>query len=666
MLCVLHGPLLPIPSFSRSPSSARSRTLERFRFFHVYANPSEVFSQVFETFGGVAFAKTCGLHLGRRRDAQQLSEARRTCRIMWRFVVNLIGSLALSHMKYRVPPQTFVVLGGDPQEQSVIDELARMKLQFEAVERLEQQSLESTVAASFVRDMEWPAEQWARENMIFLLEGSWAVIPSWLRKQCREYGCAHNTTLQVENTIRVCRDKASGNPANRLEQKACWHSMVYGQSLHQDYGRPPLPVTGAAAAASTKRVPEFLFDHAKDPAALTITEEDFKHLSSKAADWPTLGPYNKRANSLMTFAAVAAGGDYAEIDGYWKSLLLSPGMGVKRPNEPAFLVIETTPHGFLKIRLPLVEEAGVKALDLAAPGPCNVVFDAVSDVDGLELIEFSALPPGDPESVLMARCPCIRVVQLPGRRSLLKTAVLRGLRNLKTYYLKKLFDDELKIEYERGHKPRSERALLRAIAEHILGDGFTEAIWKSICEQRWPDKTDEDDVSANSPVLDENLFDSGDEEDHDEDFEAEVKEFYRKERARQQKNLAKRAAAMRQPAASGQRPTNVDVFTPAVKEKLPDFTGGLTQRAAKRFLPPGYTLTKAVTNDSRWRVRGPNLTEKQKVYQRDDPHSDGRTLLYVLQVAWSAFKRAGGSECPFDLDDWPGLNLQEPLVPTAS
>ena len=147
------------------------------------------------------------------RDTQQL-----LANTMWKFGVNLVGTLAVSNCRYLIPPRSFIVLTS-PDESARQRCLAELAATFEVVEKLEQRANGDRDIAQWLKNMEWPGHVWVRENFSFLAETRFQTVYPWLEEELVGYGRSHNTSLLIENLFNVSRAISKKSTRHRLEAK---------------------------------------------------------------------------------------------------------------------------------------------------------------------------------------------------------------------------------------------------------------------------------------------------------------------------------------------------------------------------------------------------------------------------------------------------------------
>jgi hypothetical protein len=123
--------------------------------------------------------------------------------------------------------------------------------------------------------------------------------------------------------------------------------------------------------------------------------------------------------------------------------------------------------------------------------------------------------------------------------------------------------------------------------------------------------------------------------------------------------VAKRSRLMREKvlaeladAKAGKAAMAADVKDVA-KKKIDAKAGGYTQPQAKKFVPPGSTVTKSVVRTKYWQIRAGYMHPFiSRTFDSDiTGDSDTSALRYCLNIAWGKYRSSGGeAPCPWDID----------------
>ena len=129
------------------------------------------------------------------------------------------------------------------------------------------------------------------------------------------------------------------------------------------------------------------------------------------------------------------------------SLLMVPGSFVKHPDGPVMLVVSATPFGFIGYRCSYKKQDNDFVVDLQAIPEDPVTFDYVDGVRRWKCVEVVPVLLASPASSTVSA----RSLHFDCKESfeLLKFSRRKGIPNLTTFYLRKLYA-ELGCAHERG------------------------------------------------------------------------------------------------------------------------------------------------------------------------------------------------------------------------
>ena len=256
----------------------------------------------------------------------------------------------------------------------------------------------------------------------------------------------------------------------------------------------------------------------------------------------------------------------------------------------------------------------------------------------------------------------LAVVAVGKPETLLEHAAHRGFRGLSVAQMGKLFN-VLQIPLEGARKPTSQAGLLTALGKHVLGAAWTDKA-EEIAARR-VDIDDDHDFMTKEHTFTEaefNLLTAEDQDEWHEAYESELaKEKEAWQRARLQKcdlkaKVKKAGGGGGLPEAassSGASSSGGVAVVAVVKEKIVVKAGGYTQPQAKRFLPPGATITKSVVRTSYWQIRAHYLEHSiSKAFDSEvTGESEHSALVYLLSLAWAKYSGCDGEQpCPWEMD----------------
>jgi hypothetical protein len=496
--------------------------------------------------------------------------------------------------------------------------------------------------------MEWPLSTWVRENLVYLAELEFKGTYSWQQDELVGFGRAFHTTLLCENMFNVARKAMRANSRGQLESKTLWHTLAVSNPISKDFDRPCPPITSAAGVASAKKVPSSVFDFTAGECSLS--EEQLSSLGSSKPDWPNHGPLNHKLAAMQSQAALKAAGDWKVLEFIWLSLLLEPGTYVHNVEQrKSFIVVAVSRFGFLGFRCLLQKKGDISVLSLADAPHQPVVFEYVTRPEHWKAVALTIVVPGDDGAAVVSNSSCFTVAVCGKPEPLLEFSVQRGLVQMTTFHLKRLFS-WLDVPWVRGNKPQTETDLIVAIAKHVLGDKFDETVQTNIIGARTAQPLAA--AKMHQPVVAGGLFEELTEELEVDELQHEIN-LLRQQAVKSQAKAAARegllTAAFSQVASrpSMQRDRRQAISWPSE---------GMSQAAAKKLFPPQCSVSKEATWHHRWKARAPYLGSCSRMFKPELPGDDTAALKYILRQAWKAW--LGGDpdrQCPWLLGD--GLDL---------
>eukprot|EP00971_Amphidinium_carterae_P329409 6461836-Amphidinium_carterae.1 len=84
-------------------------------------------------------------------------------------------------------------------------------------------------------------------------------------------------------------------------------------------------------------------------------------------------------------------------------------------------------------------------------------------------------------------------------------------------------------------------------------------------------------------------------------------------------------------------------------------TTGLSQDAAREWLPPETSIAKDVT-ENRWRIKSvylPGKGNKSKSFGPRSQVTDSQALQVLLVAVWHAYEQSTGARCPYTFENFP-------------
>lgn len=200
---------------------------------------------------------------------------------MYKFVIALAGSLAVSNWKCVAPPRLFVLLAS-PEVAVRTKGLGLLKQHFDSLEALDLWAHDDPEVKRWIISMEWPLLPWARENMSYLCGTESQEVYPWLPEEITGYGRSHNSTLLVEHLFNVGRRISKKDPRTEIQAKGLWHATALGDSCIEDFDRKNVPVTVVARNAAHGSIAKDMFVNTLGEA--TLEAEELKDLTKDSAD----------------------------------------------------------------------------------------------------------------------------------------------------------------------------------------------------------------------------------------------------------------------------------------------------------------------------------------------------------------------------------------------
>ena len=231
-----------------------------------------------------------------------------------------------------------------------------------------------------------------------------------------------------------------------------------------------------------------------------------------------------------------------------------------------------------------------------------------------------------------------------------------------TSMLKRFFDF-LEIDFERGQKPQSEATVLAALFRHVFQGRLTDDIVSAAltarssslrCEQELDKARAAAQADRDTMLLEEEDDDVEEGGAHRQYEQAARHVAQRRQAEDNLKDLVK--AMIRKPeqeianpaasSSSGGAAASSSHRQRAILPK-PD---GWSRQEALPLCPPGVNIFKD-EKDHRWRITGDYLAgfQKSRAWGDYTADTDFSAMIFVLQIAWSAWQKRGGGPRPWDV-----------------
>ncbi|CAK0895039.1 unnamed protein product [Prorocentrum cordatum] len=564
---------------------------------------------------------------------------------LWVYACRLCGEILKTQQMFWAPPMCFLPLV-DSEPDAVNACLASLQKSWEALLRLETAACADKKCKTFVDGLLAPRMQFVREAFVRLAETGFKWVPDDLREWLHGMLASFLSSLLNELMAKKGREVASKNTSKRIDPCTLYHSLSLGSHLLEDFERSPVPITGAARAASAGNVPtgSFLLDCDAD---FSLSQADEDAFTSKEPDWPNVGPRSIRLGAVAWQLMLSTDGDWRGCDLGFLNLLVQPGsLIIEEGSGQAKLALASTPFGFVAYRTKITQAMW---LEFAPVAKESCMFGRIVDPSKWKASSVAAkLKPADLDGgVPAAMCPMF--AKESGH--LLTYAARRGFKGMTVAHMLRLFDY---LDVATRPKPRAEVPLLHALVAHVLQEKATQGVLKEALLRRH--ETDDLPARLRSQVsevlgpefeedVEEELMDDRDIKQQCE----ELKAARARAEVKQKKNMAAATAMIPAfppppaPATAGPAGGRKRKFTPVPAT-------GLSKEEGQALLPPGCTFSKDL-KENRWRMKSPHLVGAlSKSYGPASALDDYGAMLYLVLKAWKEEGRVNEVECPFEFE----------------
>lgn len=224
---------------------------------------------------------------------------------------------------------------------------------------------------------------------------------------------------------------------------------------------------------------------------------------------------------------------------------------------------------------------------------------------------------------------------------------------------KKLFEF-LEVPWQRGHKPRSEVALLESLIRHLLPESSDADVERALALRQTDASAD---MRASSPLFDERFADMVIESQDMESADIEMQFRKHRDAAKAKdtrdehtKSLLKEVLEVAHAGAQGKKQ----------RKFAPRKATGYTRDQATKFAPPDCAVWKDL-KENRWRVRAAYLPfGKSKSWGGKSGFDDYGAMKFVLQVSWKAYSEATGLPSTVDFEACASSFLPPPATSGAA
>eukprot|EP00971_Amphidinium_carterae_P350131 6491398-Amphidinium_carterae.2 len=555
--------------------------------------------------------------------------------------VRVCGQLAVTSFAFKSPPMCFMPLLSEVEGRQA-STLEGLKKCWQWLEKLELEANENEQTHTWLQNLVFVRDVWVRELLILLWEKDWLEVPPVVALQLKAFGGSFLSSLIVEEGFNEIRRVSSLHRGQKCEPSGAWHVFATGQVL-KEHGRGGVDVTAEAEAAAARHTATLHYPKDKD---CSIPQQALEDLTAERPSkaWPHPSPQNYRNSALAWLLLDRAAGNWDEIEGAWKSLLLSPGMlFFEKGIRTVKLVLSSSQYGFISVRVQGLKDRVVKfPVDIKN----HITFDFVKSVRSLRVTYLKLHCPGSTGGT----GGTMQMTVSKEHTSLLEHAAKSGFSTLTLPRLKQLALVE-KLSVPGAGDRVSEKDCLTSLLKHVHGDSYTEDMFTAAWAARKGKEVD--------PLLSSELFQSVEKQDifDPENFEdAEMAFEWDQLHAKQQR--VKRDSHMKQTHSEKQEPLHEGSASsssaPAAPPKERKFVtyraDGYHQDDASKLLPETARIFKDL-NENRWRLTSkllPNSGTKSKSWGKRSGISDFSAMLVVVKAAWQAHFDHTGEACPWD------------------
>ena len=255
-----------------------------------------------------------------------------------------------------------------------------------------------------------------------------------------------------------------GTSNSRVVAARAWHEVLCSQVLPEYDMKLPL-VSEEAKAVAPAKVPGTVY--VGGPASSSLEKKLLKTLTDPHASWPNQAPHKAKGRGVKWQAAVAAGGSWENIGEAWPSLMLCAGdWALEAGSKKAFLVLKSTPHGFLSLDTHTHIKRVSGRLTLVFP-PWHPDAVRVHTVRDHTQWRVASLQVVGPKSVVWTGGrvhPSFHLIVPSKGVPLLEFSAKKGFKGLSLAHLRRLWNS-LPVDARAGQQsPAHEEALVKALA----------------------------------------------------------------------------------------------------------------------------------------------------------------------------------------------------------
>lgn len=200
----------------------------------------------------------------------------------------LSGQLLMTGAAYTAPPYCFLALL-HKEEGVRRAKLRELKEAWGAFQRLEHHAQSNGPCRLFVDELLCCNTQFSLECFVRLHEMGFEDLPTDMTEDLQAFARSFLSSLVCEDFFRHLKEVAKDNAGKRLDPATMYHAAASAGDTLTRFGRPSMPITGAArAAAHTNKLPSNFFEH--DLAKFSLGAEVLDEIMTPRPSWPTMGP----------------------------------------------------------------------------------------------------------------------------------------------------------------------------------------------------------------------------------------------------------------------------------------------------------------------------------------------------------------------------------------
>eukprot|EP00971_Amphidinium_carterae_P339321 6477055-Amphidinium_carterae.1 len=603
-------------------------------------------ASVLRRFLSVEFASLIGMKAwsGSPRTQHLQRQDHTVAEALWEGACHACGRVALTSLSYSVPPVCLLkLLSEDASE--VKGGLEDMERSWNALILMEETALVNKDAAAFVKNLTVPADTWYRELMVFCFEVGFQHVPEIVKRELEHYAETAFSSLLVECSFNVLRDKASKNRGGKMDPATAWHVLSHG-GLLPAFDRPHMVPPPEAVSANDGQLPSGL--HEGLAVAPSLPETVFDELTTRKPDWPTLSPDSYTQIPMAWHLLKHCGGEWSKMQLCWLSLLLEPGcLILDGETKKAYLVLHVCQYGFLCIRTPVQTSREVR---IASDGESQIRWMMLGEpLTRWRVAELNVITPGVKDSSVGALALHLDA----GGSSILRHAGRRGFRNLSLTFLRKLVQ-HLGLPVKGSLTGANVLTCVTLLLQHAFATDYTPELLEQASQARGLSgaKLEQHELFKSTRLFEmEREFVLDEHDVSNADLELQYEEMRTKHM--NQTTVKTRVESVKPDATASGAASSSGTHEGQERKFLPVVMEGYSQQQAADWVPPGCHIYKD-KKENRWRIISPHFAEglsntKSKSWgQRSG--SDYDAMVWVIQKAWMSHQHATGNACPYTFE----------------